>query len=367
MDIQRQLSWIIIATLGFLQAAGLDASAEQKNNIPSKQGNEQSVEWRGNTITNGTVTVQLLALNNINRQGSSSQSMAAGLASKFPLVASSVKKAESKWPGTTFFLHGGDASPLNSPLHDHNSLTLFNLLGNEHCHPRGQYDRECNLIGLPGNHELAQGAAAMLGMVLGNTPDPNQFQGAAFPFICANLVETASGQPLFQPYVVRMVEGVPIGFIGAFSHSASNTLLSDSVKQYIEIQKESDAINAYVKILQGQGVHTIVVMLHQGENESLGSLAEKKGGVSDKITPILTGLDNDVDVVLCGQSQLYHNTLFKIEDDREMLVVQAWPLEQGFTRIQLEISRASAEVVALRSSISTLRHDGRYEVQSEAA
>ena len=108
-------------------------------------------------------------------------------------------------------------------------------------------------------------------------------------------------------------------------------------------------------------------MIHQGDNEYRGSFAEQKDGVSSKIAPILTGLDDDVDVVLCGQSQTYHNLLFKNERDREMLVVQAWPLEQGFTRIQLEISRASAEVVAMRSSIRTLRADGRYELLSEVA
>ena len=232
----------------------------QKRNIQSSQGTEQSIEWRGSTITNGTVTVQLLAMNNITNQKTNCQPRGEEFASNGPLVAASMKKAQRNWPGTTFFLHGGDPHPLNSPIQDHSRLTLFNLLGNSHCRPGGQYDRECNLIGLPGNHEFAQGTAEMLGLAVGTPPDANQFQGATFPFICANLIETASGQPLFQPYVVRMVDGVPIGFIGALSRSASDAILSDPVQQHLKIRKESDAINEYVKILQGQGVHTIVVM-----------------------------------------------------------------------------------------------------------
>lgn len=368
MDIQRQFYLIIIAVMGFLQATGLASSAAQKQNIQSRQGTEQSVEWRGNSITSGTVIVQLLAMNNIINQRTSNPQRTQQFASNGPLLATTMKKVLSNLPGTTFFLHGGDAQPPTSPFQDHSNLILFNMLGNDHCRPGKQYDRECNLIGLPGNNDFAQGAAEMIGLIMGtNTPGPNQFQGAAFPFICANLVETASGQPLFQPYAVRMVDGVPIGFIGALLQSTSQSLLSDTIKQHFEIRKESDTINKYVKILQGQGVHTIVVMIHQGDNEHLGSSAEEKGGVSKKITPILKDLDDDVDVVLCGQSQTYNNTLFKTESDREMLVVQAWPLEKGFTRIQLEISRASAEVVAMRSSIRTLRADGRYDLHSEVA
>ena len=124
-----------------------------EHNSPSRQGTEQSVEWRGNTITNSTVIVQLLAMNNIITPTTNSPLGTNGFASYGPLLAATMKKVESNLPGTTFFLHGGNAQPSTSPIQDYSSLALFNMLGNEHCRPGRQYDRECNLIGLPGNDD----------------------------------------------------------------------------------------------------------------------------------------------------------------------------------------------------------------------
>ena len=39
---------------------------------------------------------------------------------------------------------------------------------------------------------------------------------AEFPVVCANLVESESGKPLFQPYIVRDFEGLKVGIFGIF-------------------------------------------------------------------------------------------------------------------------------------------------------
>lgn len=83
--------------------------------------------------------------------------------------------------------------------------------------------RVMNQIGLDlnavGNHEFDYGREELLrkaeGGCAGTGPCPGAtFEGAKFDYLAANVVDTASGKPLFAPYVVRNFDGIDIAFIG---------------------------------------------------------------------------------------------------------------------------------------------------------
>lgn len=361
MEKIKKIASILLAAWGLIHGNGLPAAAEEQGDMQRRTEAEQPVQWQGNTVVGGTIAVQLLAINDFHSQMTASQQVEGRPVGSAPVLASYLREAESKRAGATFFLHAGDhvgASQTQSALlQDEPGIMFFNMLGNNHCRPGGRYDSECNLIGIPGNHELDEGVAEMLRLVHGGNhsqgpflQDP--FQGAAFPYICANLIESASGQPLFQPYVVRMVDGVPIGFVGALL-STANSFLAPKSMNGLTVIDEAESINRTVKILQSQGVHTIVALIHQGGYQKTANPSAEGSALVGDILPILSRLDGEVDVVFCGHTHTYHNTLVKNRSGREMLVVQSWPKGTGFADVQLEISRASSEVVAMRSSIVT--------------
>src|SRR5829696_298578 len=85
-----------------------------------------------------------------------------------------------------------------------------------------------------GNHEFDKGVAELRrlqyggcapaksgGLLLSSTdpslldPATGCFRGARFTYLAANVIDEATGEPLFPPYAITRVRGVPIGFIGA--------------------------------------------------------------------------------------------------------------------------------------------------------
>ena len=339
----------------------------------------QPVRWRTTGSAGGTIAVKLLAINDFHSQITAGLEVDGRPVGSAPVLAAYLKEAQARAKGTAFILHAGDhvgaSQPQSALLQDEPGIAFFNMLGNNQCRTGGLYGPDCNLIGIPGNHELDEGAREMLRLVHGGNHSQGPFlqdpyQGAAFPYICANLVQETTGQPLFMPYVVRMVDGVPVGFIGAVLRRAS-TFLSPESLAGLKVLDEADAVNRYVRQLKSEGVHAIVVMIHQGGYQVPANPSVKQpGGLVGDLAPIVARLDSEVDAVLSGHTHTYHNILANNAAGRPTLVVQAWPKGTGYADIDLEISRASGDVVAMSSQIVTtwadqgpgLRPDARVAV-----
>jgi 5'-nucleotidase len=323
---------------------------------------EQKITWRSPDSDRKTIPLKLLSINDFHGQITAGLTVDGRPVGSAPVLAAYLKAAQAKAKGRTFIVHAGDhvgaSQPQSALLQDEPGIMFFNMLGNDQCRTGGQYGPDCNLVGIPGNHELDEGQEEMLRLIQGGNHHQgpyiqNPYQGAAFPYICANLVQAASGQPLFRPYVVRMVDGVPIGFIGAVLHRAS-TFLSPESLEGLRVLDEADAINIYVNKLKAEGVRTIIAIIHQGGYQlPAGESSPPSGRLVGDIAPIVERLDGEVDVVLSGHTHTYHNILVNNAAGRPTLVVQAWPKGTGYADIDLEISPATNEVVAMSSRIVT--------------
>ena len=89
------------------------------------------------------------------------------------------------------------------------------------------------------------------------------FKGADFPYICANVTYKYSRRPILPPFVIRKVKGSAIAFIGAVLKETPTMVVPSGVAD-IFFGDEAEAINKSVKIIRRMGVHSIVVLLHQG-------------------------------------------------------------------------------------------------------
>jgi 5'-nucleotidase len=338
----------------------IDAQAASENEL--RQLASRTITWRDSSTPANPIGLQLLAINDFHSQMTAGLSVGNRPVGSAPVLAAYLKAAQARFRGHTFLLHAGDhvgASPPESALlQDEPGIMFFNMLGNDQCRSDGRYGEDCNLLGVPGNHELDEGMHELQRLIHGGNhvqgpylQDP--YKGATFPYICANMVQERTGLPVFLPYIIRQVDGVPVGFIGAILHQAASFVPPESLEG-IKVLDEADTINLYVRKLQTQGVHTIVAVMHQGGyQQPAREISTRTNPLAGDITPLVKRLDDEVDVVFTGHTHTFHNILTENENGKKMLVVQAWPKGSGYADVQLEISRTSGDVVALSSQVLT--------------
>jgi 2',3'-cyclic-nucleotide 2'-phosphodiesterase (5'-nucleotidase family) len=70
---------------------------------------------------------------------------------------------------------------------------------------------------------------------------------------------------------------------------------------------EIETANRYAAELRGQGVETIVVLLHEGGAQSAGGPVDGCVGLAGPIVGIVGGLDRSIDVVVSGHTHQAYN------------------------------------------------------------
>jgi 5'-nucleotidase len=195
-----------------------------------------------------------------------------------------------------------------------------------------------NKIGLEfnavGNHEFDRGRAELLRLQSGGCKitdgaiDPNSckgfgsaapgtFDGAAYQWLSANVIDKASGKPLLKPWGFKAFDGgVKVGFIG-MTLKATPTIVTPTGVAGLEFRDEADTVNALIPELRKRGIEAIVVLVHQGGfqngagnasdiNGCLGDIKNADGSDSE-IRKIVARLDNAVDLVISGHTHAAYN------------------------------------------------------------
>lgn len=256
--------------------------------------------------------------------------VAGGLAT----LTTDLKRAKATDPQDTVTVEAGDlvgaSPPASGLLRDKPVLDAANAMGID--------------VGTLGNHEFDQGVTEMLRQVNGgrSTVDPTiTFDKLDFPIADANVISDATGKPLFRPYVVKRVGGVPVAFIGATTITTPSIVTTGGTTG-VHFTDEATAINGVVTNLEKSGIHAFVAVVHEGGSQS----AFPVGTVNDRINDIATRLDPAVSVVISGHS---HTTV----DTRvgNALVVQASSFGRAFDDVHLLLDRRSRTIAATWASI----------------
>jgi 5'-nucleotidase len=200
----------------------------------------------------------------------------------------------------SLFVSSGDligASPLVSALfRDEPTVQVMNTMGLE--------------VNAAGNHEFDHGVQELQRMVGGGcatTPRGatqscanrlGTYEGMRFALLAANVVDE-SGQPLFAPHVVRSVQGVKVGIIGAVTRSTPRIVMPSGIRG-LRFEREAAAVNRSVQALRAQGVNAFVAVIHEGGDTdgSFNECANPRG----EIFEIARELDPAVRVVLSGHT-----------------------------------------------------------------
>ncbi|QXO95749.1 bifunctional metallophosphatase/5'-nucleotidase [Methanospirillum purgamenti] len=308
--------------------------------------------------TSSPVHLQILAVNDFHGHlfpGHDQHNRSAGGA---PFLASSLKAVmNTPGNGNVILTLTGDtvgASPRYSALLlDEPTVLFFNIFANENCMGRKEKKHDyCNVISIPGNHEFNNGPDELFRKVKGGNGSSDiphivdPYPGMAADVICANVVWKENDTPLFPPYTIRYIEGIPVAFIGAVSIETPILELPMNVEM-VKFLNESDGINRYIPSLQEQGVHAFVVLLHEGGNQESYEGPTRTGcNVTGPVENITAQLDPDVDVVLASHSHDFTNAYLPNTGKKDVLVVQAYSYGKAYADVNVSIDRRSRDIIS---------------------
>ncbi|MCX6693059.1 MAG: bifunctional metallophosphatase/5'-nucleotidase [Methanomicrobiales archaeon] len=304
-----------------------------------------------------TVHVKILAINDFHGQLPPGQTLNKRPVGGAPVLASYIKSAMA--PGniddTIIALPGdlvGASPPESGLLLDEPTMLYFNTWANQYCnigpHPS---NASCNIVATLGNHEFDKGVTELMRKIIGGDGSTNithlvdPYPGTRIDYVCANVVWKANNTPILPPYTLRNLSGVSVAFIGV------DTMNTPELEEAINVEgvtflDEADSINRYTAEIQRQGVHAIVVLLHEGGSQTpYDGPTQANGTVTGRVAGIIPQLDSDVDVVLSGYTHAFTNAYLDNAGKKPVLVTQAYMYSKGFADIDLVIDKTSGDIV----------------------
>jgi 5'-nucleotidase len=233
------------------------------------------------------------------------------------------------------------ASPLASAMFlDEPTIEVMNRLGLDYAGVGNhEFDRgraELQRLQRGGCH--ASSPASCRGAAAG-TPQP--FEGARFRFLAANVVDNASGRPLFPAYDIREFDGVRVAFVG-MTLAGTPTVVTPAGVAGLAFLDEAETVNALAGELREHGVAAIVVVLHEGGAQSGGINAceDMRGPIVD----IVRRFDEHVELVVSGHTHRAYVCRLPNASGRLVPVTSAGSNGQLATAIDLEIDPVSRRV-----------------------
>jgi 5'-nucleotidase len=287
----------------------------------------------------GSVDVQLLGINdfhgNLEPPAGSSGRIGTVNAGGVEYLATHVKALEATNPENTVVLSAGDligASPLISALfHDEPTIEAMNLIGLD--------------VNGVGNHEFDEGVDELIRMQEGGCHpvdgciDGDDFAGADFRFLAANVTWKSNGKPIFPAYKMFSFAGARIAVVGIVTRTTPSIVLASGI-QAVDFHDEADTVNALLPELKKKGIETIVVLIHEGGFPT-GAYNECPG-ISGPIVDIVERTDDEVDLFISGHTHQAYNCI--IDGD---------PVSSGssfgriVTDIDMTIDRSSGEPTSI--------------------
>jgi 2',3'-cyclic-nucleotide 2'-phosphodiesterase (5'-nucleotidase family) len=289
-------------------------------------------------LKSSLVSVQLLGINDFHGQINTTKMVGGKPAGGAAYLAAYLRKHEAENPENTLMVHAGDAvgasAPASALLQDEPTIEIFNKLG---------FD-----VATLGNHEFDEGVDEMKRLIFGGYHEATgDFGGADFPYVAANVVDEKTKRPILEPYTIKEVGGVKVGFIGVVYSDTPDIVIPSAVKG-ISFTDETEAINKYAAELEEKGIESIVVLAHNPAYSD----ADGKNAVGELID-IANNADDEVDVLYAGHNHAFTNT---VVDNK--LIVQSYASGTAFSDIDLFINKKTGDIVKKSADVITTFHEG---------
>ena len=205
-----------------------------------------------------------------------------------------------------------------------------------------------------GNHEFDFGPAGPAATPRTASDDPRgalkaRAMEATFPFLAANLIDTASGRPVdwtnVKPTMVVEAAGVKVGIIGLMTSEALTSTIAANVGG-LSVAPLADTIRTHAAILRGQGAAAIIVTAHAGgrcasfDRPEDSSSCEPSTEIFTVARALPPGL---VDVIVAGHS--HAGIGHQVEG---IAIIESFNGGRAFGRVDLSVDRVANRVAGKR-------------------
>ncbi|GAB3139772.1 bifunctional metallophosphatase/5'-nucleotidase [Micromonospora sonneratiae] len=255
-------------------------------------------------------------------------------------LATSLKKLRTEAASEgrrTITVGAGDligATPLiSAAFHDEPTIELMDQIGLE--------------ISSVGNHEFDEGVDELLRLNRGGChpvdgcQDGDGFAGAKFTYLAANTVNKRTGLPILPPVAVRLIGGVPVGFVGVTLEGTPDIVNPAGITT-VDFKDEVETANKWAGRLKLLGVRAMVLLIHEGGAQSP---PPSTPGVSDcanfsgPIVPIVAGLRPEFGLVVSGHTHRFYSCSLPNSSGAHSVVTSAGTNGQLVTDIDYTLDR----------------------------
>lgn len=205
-----------------------------------------------------------------------------------------------------------------------------------------------------GNHEFDYGPVGEAAMPMRPTDDPRgalkaRASEAHFPFLAANIFDSATGQPMnwpnVKPSVMLEATGIKIGIVGVVTSEAFSATMAGNVRG-LRLAPLAPVIAAEATKLRAAGAAIVVVTSHAGgvctefeRPEDLSS-CERDAEIMGVARALPAGL---VDVIVAGH--IHQGVAHEIAG---IAVIESYSGGRAFGRVDLTFDRTERRVTARR-------------------
>ena len=253
------------------------------------------------------------------------------------------------------------ATPLlSAAFHDEPSIEAMNELGLD--------------VAAVGNHEFDEGYRELQRLDAGgciddgdgqnnqNSCPDGSFAGASFPYLAANVVETATGKTILPAYTIKKFNGAKVAFIGMTLEGTPSIVTAAGVAG-LSFKDEADTANALVPVLKEQGVNAIVVLLHEGGNLSRMPWTDPATGVTSQVSAdydyvcgrggtlsgalldINSRLDPAIDMIVSGHTHQPYVCALPDKNQNPRLVTSASSFGRLYTETDVKYDRRTSDII----------------------
>lgn len=182
---------------------------------------------------------------------------------------------------------------------------------------------------------------------------------AAFPYLCANIVDENSGMPVFPPFTVKEIEGLKVGIIGVVTNGIPNWELPEHIAG-LEFQEPVEGVRNFLPTLkEAEGCDIVIVLAHTGfpHPEEGGTYAE----MDDERNALAIARLDDVDLLLTG----HIHQLMEPQMVEKTFAATCPPYARGAIRIEMTIERSGDEVTSVNCGGGFIEIDDAVPVDEE--
>jgi 5'-nucleotidase len=208
-----------------------------------------------------------------------------------------------------------------------------------------------------GNHEFDEGTTELLRLQRGGChptdgcQDGDGFAGADFTYLAANVVRKNNGLPLLPPVTIRLVKGVPVGFVG-MTLRGTPTIVNPAGITSVEFRDEVQTANLWSSLLSLIGVRAQVLLIHEGGQQNppaplpdISTCANFAGA----ITPIVAGLRPEFGVVVSGHTHRFYSCQLPNSSGAPSVVTSAGSNGTLVTDIDFTLDRRTGRFAAAQA------------------